>query len=375
MGVVIYLFTPRKLDNEPIPQHEVTERTRTRAERSMAPTSAPVLHGIEALQARVQRDEGKRGIGPLTRPGQLRAAAETLLASEGSGVLLLTGFPCLRERQPPCESDGPPGAVALAFTLMAIGRRSVTMPIEDHTAQVVQACVQACASPSSGGGAQPEVASFPTADRWTASDDQRLANLRAGASCILSIERAGDSSDGTCYTMRGYPMGASLVSKINTVATPGRGVPTVAIGDGGTELGMGSLYEDICRSVNLGETIGCVVAADAPLVASVSNWGGYALCFALALLAWDMELGDDTTTADDTLAEGYLSRVAAPDRETTRRVHLACSEAGAMDGITGNGDGAVDGMPLEAQLDVVDDLRAIALEAMAASPRGAACAN
>ena len=99
--------------------------------------SSRALRAIDALQARIQRDEGGRGIAALLRPNQLLTAGETLLQSpisnSQSGVLLLTGFPCLRERKPPIESDGPPGAVALAFTLLALGRAPVTMLIEDHS--------------------------------------------------------------------------------------------------------------------------------------------------------------------------------------------------------------------------------------------------
>ena len=66
--------------------------------------------------------------------------------------------------------------------------------------------------------------------------------------------------------MRGYPMGSSLLGSINRVARPGQGLATVAIGDGGNELGMGSLHAQICEHIPLGPQIGCVVPADAPVV-------------------------------------------------------------------------------------------------------------
>ena len=63
-----------------------------------------------------------------------------------------------------------------------------------------------------------------------------------------------------------------LVSKEASFANP---VVTVNnIGDGGNELGMGSLREEIYAHIPNGETIGCVVRSDAPIVASISNWGG-----------------------------------------------------------------------------------------------------
>lgn len=312
----------------------------------------------------MQRDEGGRGIGSLTRPGQLLDAAELLMGggTDGSkGTVILTGFPCLRDRTPPVESDGPPGAVALAFTLLALGRAPVTMPIEDHSVDVLRRCAAALPATTH----PPVVASFPTADRWTPADDERLSALRTGAASVLSIERAGNSADGTCYTMRGYPMGDSLLGRINEIATPGCGVPTIGIGDGGNELGMGSLHAEVCQAVPLGDKIGCVIAADAPLVASVSNWGGYALCCAVALLSWDDQHVQalDGEAGGAPTPEAHLSRLVM-DRAVAAQVHSAMNEAGALDGITSAGDGSVDGMPLEAQLVVLDELRAIALEAM-----------
>lgn len=322
---------------------------------------ARVEAAVAELAARVQRDEGGRGIGAFARPEQLIAAARALHDRPGS-VLILTGFYCLRDRTPPCETDGPPGAVALAHTLLALGQRP-TLLIEDHSAEVLQLCA---AASTAGGGSVPAVEVFPTADRWTAGDDARLEALRAAASSVLSIERSGEAADGVCYTMRALPMGPSLVAnKINSLATPGTGLATVAIGDGGNELGMGNFIDAVREHVKLGETIGCVVPADAPLVASVSNWGGYALCTALALLAWEEGRAlPALRTADDFLA------AAVPSQQMARNAILAANEGGAADGITAATDGAVDGMPLATQLEVLEELRGIAREAMRHVPRG-----
>ena len=157
-------------------------------------------------------------------------------------------------------------------------------------------------------------------------------------------------------------MGSSLLGKLNAIVGPDRGLQTVGIGDGGNELGLGSLHAEICKAVPLGPQIGCVVPSDAPLVASVSNWGGFALTCALAVLSWDEQgHGDDGMTPTEHLDRMVLSR------STAERVHLAMNAAGALDGITAAADGSVDGMPLSAQLDVLDELRAIALDAMSSA--------
>jgi len=240
--------------------------------RRQMPT-ARVLRAIAALQAAVQRDEGQRGIAALCRPNQLSEAAQVLLRiPRGGAALVLTGFPCHRDRTPPAETDGPPGAAAVARSLLAIGI-AVSMPIERHSQHMLERCCAAAARASESDVGKPDVVGFPTTDSWGVADDERLDGLQRGASVVVAIERAGASSDGTCYTMRAFPMGSNLIAhQLNSIVTARSG-RTVSVGDGGNELGMGSLYADVCREVPNGATIGCVVPSDYPLVASVSNWG------------------------------------------------------------------------------------------------------
>jgi hypothetical protein len=63
---------------------------------------------------------------------------------------------------------------------------------------------------------------------------------------------------------------------------------TIAVGDGGNEIGMGAISRSlIARHVAHGETIACVTSARHLIVAGVSNWGAYALIGALAVLRED----------------------------------------------------------------------------------------
>lgn len=61
---------------------------------------------------------GNRGIGYLHLHGELANAAVRL--AKAKHVLILVGFPCVLTA-PYGESDGPPGALALARTLQALG--------------------------------------------------------------------------------------------------------------------------------------------------------------------------------------------------------------------------------------------------------------
>lgn len=57
------------------------------------------------------------------------------------------------------------------------------------------------------------------------------------------------------------------------------------VGDGGNEVGMGKVYGKVLSSkIANAKEIACVVPTDHLIIASVSNWGGYALCAATAVL-------------------------------------------------------------------------------------------
>eukprot|EP00967_Tisochrysis_lutea_P090410 scaffold129384_cov30-Tisochrysis_lutea.AAC.4 len=324
--------------------------------------SAHVVRAVAALQAAIQRDEGGRGISAMCRPNQLLYATQKMLRkTRPAKAIVLTGFPCLRNNMPPTETDGPPGAVAVARAMLALGF-DVTMPIEQHSEGVLQSCVAAACH----GERKPEVVSFSTSDRWSEMDQYLLQSISSDVSIVLAIERAGPSMDGQCYTMRGLQMGPTLVAhELNSILSGGFGVETIAIGDGGNELGMGSFYEDVCQTVQNGKTIGCVVSSDFPIAASVSNWGCYALCCACALLAWDqgtVMTGTNKGGKQHTPHEYVWCLV--PDEGSIKAVLRAANDAGAVDGISGRAAGSVDGMSLEAQSKMLCELRAIVLETM-----------
>src|SRR5205807_1527308 len=63
------------------------------------------------------------------------------------------------------------------------------------------------------------------------------------------------------------------------------GLPTIGVGDGGNEIGMGKIPWDVIRrNVPNGGLIACRVPTDYLIVAGVSNWGAYALAAGVALL-------------------------------------------------------------------------------------------
>ena len=133
------------------------------------------------------------------------------------------------------------------------------------------------------------------------------------------------------------PDSDALVSK-----APDYGAVSIAIGDGGNELGMGSIGAVIADGVPLGSTIRAVTPADELIVAGVSNWGAYGLVRALELL-----LHDDGREA---------SLLHGPGDETA--MLEAVSAAGGVDGCSGRREPTVDGVSLESNLAALEAIRA-----------------
>lgn len=227
---------------------------------------------VERLEALIQTDVG-RHIDPLftAARGGLWGGATALAKAEAVG--LITGFYVPLGTPPAAETDGPVGTALLAKGLSAIGvccRLATDMP-----------CRDACAAALAGAGA----AEVPID---AVAPGESLAELiaawrRAGIDCAIAIERCGQSVDGKPRNMRGEDIGAHTAS-LDALFTAGPWA-TIAVGDGGNEIGMGALPRAlIAACVDHGEQIACVTPARHLIVAGVSNWGAWALLAALAAL-------------------------------------------------------------------------------------------
>jgi hypothetical protein len=266
--------------------------------------------------------------------GALRAAAESLRTS--ATVVLVSGFYLLAPRAG--ETDGPPGAKALGEALRALGKRIYYVTDEPHLA-----FFEAMGAP---------------AEIYVPSLRERLHPDH-----LVAIERPGRAEDGRYYSMSAQDVTEHTApiddwflaaSRNNPGNSPGaeiaeeiaedfageivEGIVSVAIGDGGNEIGMGNVAARVRRDVPHGETIASIVPADHLIVAGVSNFGAYALAGALSLLA---------------------GRDLLPTRRQAGEDILACVAAGACCGHTFRNEPLVDGLPLEASLEMLDRLRAL----------------
>jgi hypothetical protein len=194
---------------------------------------------------------------------------------------------------------------------------------------------------------------FPSV--FSPKDEGRFAKFAKMCDLLISCERAGPGKDGKCYTMRGIDMNEKgLIAPLHRLVEEAN-CKMISIGDGGNELGMGKVIENIRNNPKIlnGDKIGCVVAADFLIAASVSNWGGYALS-AAAVIAHVDEISSDDDKSDS--IQKWTDR-CLPSEEDEIALLDRCVVAGCRDGVSGKMESTVDGMPLETSLACLRDIR------------------
>ncbi|KAJ1496150.1 hypothetical protein T484DRAFT_1923660, partial [Baffinella frigidus] len=242
------------------------------------------------LEEEAAEDQGGRGIAPLVVPGELAAAANAARAA--TSVALLTGYPCC-VADPPTETDGPPGTLALARALQSLGKKVAILTDDCNHAPIAAALAASNAAyptgtpyPSGTAGigtplVRIELRAFPPGDVDADSVTKEL-----GIDHIIAVERPGRSAAGVYCTMKGREMqGIACLEQLLFTSDGSRrgGVSSTGVGDGGNELGMGKRIDQVREHIPLGETIGSIIATDNLVVAGVSNWGGYALALTILL--------------------------------------------------------------------------------------------
>ncbi len=145
-------------------------------------------------------------------------------------------------------------------------------------------------------------------------------------SAFIAIEKPAPCRSGFYHTGVGLDV-SSVVGKIDWIVNEAnrRGVLTIGIGDGGNEVGMGSILDAIDDVVPTGKIIGTPLRTEVLVVAAVANWGAYGIeaCLAAALHMPEAihEVSDE------------------------RRVTETAARCGLIDPVTGLANGWVDGTP------------------------------
>jgi hypothetical protein len=229
---------------------------------------------IDRIEAVIHRDVG-RGMQAVFRAteGGLSAATMALAATPSPRIGFITGFFVPGGDPPAAETDGPAGAALMARAFVEAGLHCRLATDTECRSASRAALDQAGATDVPIDAITPGDQTDGLIDRWR----------QDGIDWVIAIERCGPGADGRVRNMRGTDITAR-VARLHQLfnAGPWR---TIAIGDGGNELGMGSVSRPlIAEHVAFGDLIGCVVPADHLIAAGVSHWGAYGLLAALAVL-------------------------------------------------------------------------------------------
>jgi len=216
-----------------------------------------------------------------------------MLLNNYENVLIVTGFPIPPMQQP--ETDGPPGALALYRAVEKLGGKA-------------------------------EIMTYPEVEKALEPFHVRFINRPDPSrySLIISVETPGRARDGKYYSMSGLEIRREPMDWVFIEADE-LGIPTVGIGDGGNEIGMGKIKGLIRKYVPFGERIASTVSTEELILSAVSNWGAYGLVAQASI-----ESGENLLKGWD---EGGIIR--------------AMVEGGLIDGVSKKINMSVDGICIE----------------------------
>jgi hypothetical protein len=266
----------------------------------------------------------------------------------GDVVFIVTGAGYAPE-VPNGESDGPPGAAALARAIYW-GLKAVPVFVTEvcHAPPVVASARAAevmvrefdLAKNRRMGGALITAPEDPAAAAAWAKE--LVAEYKPKA--VIAIERLGPNDQGIVHGSTGVPKNCVDLGHVFIEAKKNN-ILTIGVGDNGNEIGFGRIY-DFMRDFHPygrecqypgGTGVITVIATDVFLPASVSNWGAYGIAAMIAFFLKQRDL------------------VQTPDME--RRILQACLDAGGWEMRYCTSRFIVDGTEGESSMAIVQLLR------------------
>lgn len=261
----------------------------------------------------INTDVGNRGVLSLyldyrARNFDFLKNSADILLNNIENVLVVTGFPIPPDMIP--ETDGPAGALAIARAIQKLGGKAVIL-------------------------SYPEIerALKPFGVPFVKAPD--LSEY----SVIIGVEIPGRGNDGRARSMTGGVITRNIFDWVFIEAEK-LGVPTIGIGDGGNEVGMGNIGDLVVKHIPLGDLIVSKIETSELVLSAVSNWGAYGLVAQLSL-----ETGKNLLAGWDEAA-----------------VVRALARVGIIDGVSKRVEESVDGISLAFHSRMVELLKEIVAE-------------
>ena len=273
---------------------------------------------------KIMRHDMGRGLLDDIPDIELDEIAEELMYAKRA--VILTGFPVRCPDRFRGETDGPSGATNLAAALISCGCE-VWIITDGPSYDLLKASTAYMA---------PEAHVYCVEGRQSAALAREWMD-QIQPTHVISIERPGMAEDGHYHNVRGL-----IIDDMVTDTEPffyearRHGVRTVAIGDGGNELGMGTYRKQVIANVPSGELVCAAQSADWTLASGISNWWGWGIAAILSVKK-------NTMLLPSLKQEEELLRVVV--------------EAGGVDGVTARQEMTVDNMCLEEYLGILEEVR------------------
>ena len=265
-------------------------------------------------------DNDKRGISMLLPhvSDTVCEDAANIILNNPNKAIILTGFYILSAGA--AETDGPIGAIAIGNALKKIGYQ-VTYITDEFSQPPIKKVLSA--------DDNLEIFPMQNHEQSAITADKMISDLNP--SLTISIERCGPTVDGDYLNSRGKKI-EEFNSKTEYLLN--NNIPSIGIGDGGNEIGMGNLKHIIKNSTELSNPP-CITTTDLLIPASTSNWGGYGLVAGLSKITNKNLL--PSIPEDEKLIKDFV-------------------DAGGVDGITATSSYKVDSFELEVNSSILNRL-------------------
>ncbi|WDV46877.1 DUF4392 domain-containing protein [Clostridiaceae bacterium M8S5] len=278
---------------------------------------------LEKIEGIMRRNLDNRNMGGVYLKGELECICNELMKSKV--IMIVTGF--VIKDVLVGETDGPLGAVALANALLKLEKK-VIIVTDKYSVDIVKKC---CLEVEIRNRIDIEII------KETDIEANSLALLKQyQPSHIVAVERPGRAKDRCCYSMNGDDI-THLVPNTDILFKYAKAmkIVTIAIGDGGNEIGMGKISNYIREHVAYGNLICSEFSSDYLIVAGVSNWGAHAIIAGLSIMC---------------------NKRLLHDIDTEKRLLYSMAECGAVDGVTKLKTPTVDGLSLEENISIIHEL-------------------
>ena len=246
-----------------------------------------------------------------------KESAEYILSWKKGVIFITTGFYVAGH----AETDGPPGALILCLILKKLGYIPVILTdkycrnfFEKYDIKVIYMDIK-----------------FKNENKI---DFIERTIEEYNPTGMISIERCGLNIQNNYANMRNISINEYTAEIDLFFMIYYNKIPTIGIGDGGNEIGMGNLEHIIKNSLNL---VPCKIKVDKLIISSVSNWGGYGLAAYLCKMTNNKQFFE---TVEKTVKE-YIKFIIS---------------LGSVDGIFHKNEEKVDGFDIDVELGIIRSL-------------------